>query len=421
MTWRGLVWPVVVWVVACAPARSVDEGSPDAARATQTPDGGTSDGGVFDASVADAAVTTQDAGMDPPDAATAAPDAGAMSQPDAGPGLPDLSNCPRARVTVMAGNVLNVRPDPSTSGTPLATLDPGALVNVTSAVHGESISNNSVWLLVSFNGAQGYAFSGYLACTLDEPPVAETCPRIRVTVASGATLNVRGDPSTVNAPVAQLANARIVDVLAVVHGESVNGVDVWYQVAFDGQQGFVHAGFAQCTTDEPPAPPDGFYLPIPCGTSARISQGNNGTFSHNGRTQYAYDFSLGLNRPLVAMAAGTVLHIYDQTGPGDACYDGGPSSCFPYANLVVLLHGDGTTSIYKHLNRVDVALGQVVARGAQVGLSGSTGYSTGPHAHVMRQVECGAANCQSLPLRFVDVAGSGVPATGTTVTSQNCP
>jgi murein DD-endopeptidase MepM/ murein hydrolase activator NlpD len=185
--------------------------------------------------------------------------------------------------------------------------------------------------------------------------------------------------------------------------------------------GFVAATFAICTTDDipvqPPAP-DGFYVPLSCGVTARIAQGNNGAFSHRNRTQYAYDFSLGLNTPLTAMADGTVLHVYDQTGPGDNCYNGGNSDCFPYANLVVLLHGDGTTTIYKHLNRVDVSLGEAVGRGTAVGLSGSTGYSTGPHAHVMRQEGCGEANCQSLPLDFV---GIGVPNTDDMVTSNNCP
>src|SRR5690606_14706236 len=136
---------------------------------------------------------------------------------------------------------------------------------------------------------------------------------------------------------------------------------------------------------------------------------------------YGFDFGIPLNTPLVAMAAGEVIHVYDRTRPGDPCYSGGDSSCYPYANLVVLLHPDGSTTLYKHLNSVSVALGELVPRGVTVGLSGSTGYSTGPHAHVARQENCGEANCQSIPLAFEDVPGSGVPATGQTVTSGNCP
>ena len=96
----------------------------------------------------------------------------------------------------------------------------------------------------------------------------------------------------------------------------------------------------------------------------------------------------------------------------------GGSSCSPYSNYVVLLHDDGATTIYKHLNKVTVGIGQQVARGAQVGLSGTTGYSTGAHLHFMRQTNCGKGNCPSVPTSFV---GVGTPGTGQYVTSNNCP
>jgi hypothetical protein len=88
---------------------------------------------------------------------------------------------------------------------------------------------------------------------------------------------------------------------------------------------------------------------------------------------------------------------------------------------VSLLHGDGSRTVYKHLNEVHVALGEFVPRGAVVGLSGSTGYSTGRHAHTMRTEDCPQANCDSIPLEFADAPGNGVPDTGETVTSGNCP
>lgn len=52
-----------------------------------------------------------------------------------------------------------------------------------------------------------------------------------------------------------------------------------------------------------------------------------------------------------------------------------------YGNRVVIDHGNGYQSLYAHLSRVDVVVGQTVARGAQIGLEGSTGRSTGPHLH----------------------------------------
>lgn len=162
-------------------------------------------------------------------------------------------------------------------------------------------------------------------------------------------------------------------------------------------------------------------LPLTCGSVVRIAQGNFGNFSHSGRSRYAYDFSIGVGTPMLAMADGEVVELFDQTGPGDDCYNGGGESCFPFANYVAVRHGDSTQTIYKHLNRVDVALGQFVARGTQLGLSGSTGYSTGPHAHVMRQEDCGSSlQCESVPLVFADVEGDGEPEQDDFVTSGNC-
>lgn len=291
----------------------------------------------------------------------------------------------------------------------------------------EGIAGQSSWIGQSGAGGAGGAADAGVPPPPDAgaagAPSVDECPRVRVVVAAGATLNVRPEPSTAQAPVGTLANGSIVDKIADVQGESVNGSTLWYQISSPNVSGYVSSTYAECTTDQAPVltPPTGYYLPLQCGKSAKISQGNFGSFSHAGKSAYAFDFSLGVGTPMVAMADGVVLHVYDKTKPGDPCYDGGGSSCYPYANLVVLLHGDGTASIYKHLSKVLVSLNDFVPRGTPIGLSGSTGYSTGPHAHVMREENCGVANCQSIPLSFADVSGNGVPTTGQTVTSGNCP
>jgi murein DD-endopeptidase MepM/ murein hydrolase activator NlpD len=53
------------------------------------------------------------------------------------------------------------------------------------------------------------------------------------------------------------------------------------------------------------------------------------------------------------------------------------------ANYVMIDHGDGYTGLYWHFKRGSVAVqtGQTVAMGTQIGLTGSSGYSTGPHLH----------------------------------------
>ena len=52
-----------------------------------------------------------------------------------------------------------------------------------------------------------------------------------------------------------------------------------------------------------------------------------------------------------------------------------------YGNMVEVDHGQGITTRYAHLSRVLVSEGDTVGAGTVVGLSGSTGRSTGPHLH----------------------------------------
>lgn len=48
---------------------------------------------------------------------------------------------------------------------------------------------------------------------------------------------------------------------------------------------------------------------------------------------------------------------------------------------VIINHNDGWVTMYSHLARIDVALGQQVDTSTQIGIIGSTGRSTGPHLH----------------------------------------
>ncbi|HEX6182579.1 MAG TPA: M23 family metallopeptidase [Pyrinomonadaceae bacterium] len=52
-----------------------------------------------------------------------------------------------------------------------------------------------------------------------------------------------------------------------------------------------------------------------------------------------------------------------------------------YGQLIVLDHGNGLTTRYGHLSKIEVTEGQELKRGEQLGQVGSTGRSTGPHLH----------------------------------------
>jgi murein DD-endopeptidase MepM/ murein hydrolase activator NlpD len=66
-------------------------------------------------------------------------------------------------------------------------------------------------------------------------------------------------------------------------------------------------------------------------------------------------------------------------GPGRVAWagwrDGG------WGELVVIAHRNGVRSMYAHLSRVEVRLGEQVGAGFEVGRVGATGHATGPHLH----------------------------------------
>lgn len=52
-----------------------------------------------------------------------------------------------------------------------------------------------------------------------------------------------------------------------------------------------------------------------------------------------------------------------------------------YGNMVIIDHGGGVQTLYAHGSSIEVQVGQIVNAGDTVIKVGSTGYSTGPHAH----------------------------------------
>jgi murein DD-endopeptidase MepM/ murein hydrolase activator NlpD len=75
-----------------------------------------------------------------------------------------------------------------------------------------------------------------------------------------------------------------------------------------------------------------------------------------------------------------------------------------YGNLIEIDHGNDFTSRYAHLSKLMVKPGQVIKRGQEIGASGNTGRSTGPHLHFEVRYKGAAQN----PARFLrQIAASG--------------
>jgi murein DD-endopeptidase MepM/ murein hydrolase activator NlpD len=93
-----------------------------------------------------------------------------------------------------------------------------------------------------------------------------------------------------------------------------------------------------------------------------------GRAMHNGT-----DFGVSVGERVKSVFGGVVR----ATGNTDA-YPG----CYSWGKWVLVTHPNGLSSLYAHLSSILVDPGQSVAQSDVLGLSGNTGYSTGPHLHL---------------------------------------
>ena len=79
-----------------------------------------------------------------------------------------------------------------------------------------------------------------------------------------------------------------------------------------------------------------------------------------------------------------------------------------YGQIVIIDHGNGLTTRYGHLSKIEVAMGQQIKRGVELGQVGSTGRSTGPHLHYeVRIGDLPVSPQHYLPSRFESVVPRG--------------
>lgn len=104
--------------------------------------------------------------------------------------------------------------------------------------------------------------------------------------------------------------------------------------------------------------PDYYIRPIIGGTKTQGLHGNN-----------SIDLASALGTPIYAAAGGKVI-VSVMGG-----WHGG------YGNYIIISHPNGTQTVYAHLQKTVVGVGDDVDRGQKIALMGSTGNSTGPHVH----------------------------------------
>lgn len=148
-----------------------------------------------------------------------------------------------------------------------------------------------------------------------------------------------------------------------------------------------------------------YLLPLALPT-ARIDQGFAGAFSHqDAENRYALDLAAPEGTPVLAARAGVVMQV--QTGMPEAS-PAQTTDALKRANFIRILHADGSMGLYAHLSAVEVRPGQSVQTGDRIGLSGNTGYSTGPHLHFAVQVNRGM-QLISIPFRLAGPTSAAPP------------
>jgi murein DD-endopeptidase MepM/ murein hydrolase activator NlpD len=156
-------------------------------------------------------------------------------------------------------------------------------------------------------------------------------------------------------------------------------------------------------------PPGPYRAPFALGSTYTISQAYPATYTHDTpESQYAVDIALPDGTPVYAARDGMIINVRH-----DAFRGGASPAMMDQANVVDVLHDDGTIAVYGHLHwdSIQVHIGQQVARGQALGKSGSTGFSTGPHLHFVVIRNAGFA-ALSVPIEFA--GPSGVPVTPVT-------
>jgi hypothetical protein len=154
-----------------------------------------------------------------------------------------------------------------------------------------------------------------------------------------------------------------------------------------------------------------YRAPFSLGMDFPITQTYPDSITHRTRdSMYAVDLAMPVGTDIVAARDGVVFDVASTNFKGGP----DPEQYADLANLVRILHDDGTYAVYAHLNwnTIRVRPGDRVEAGQYIADSGNTGLSSGPHLHFAVQRNMGL-RVDSLAVAFRGPDGSRVtPSSG---------
>lgn len=358
-----------------------------------------------------------------------------------------LTSGTRAAVSNTGGWPLRIRTNAALDGGIAAAAPEGAVLQVLGGPTSDAAGNG--WYPVDYDGLQGYAGANYLSATSAalsaRQPLATASASIGATAATSdsfgagmrvAVSNTGGwnlrlrSAAGVESAVAGAADEGT--VLLVLGGPTTDAQgNLWYDVSYDGMNGFARANYlspteatlsrrpvtpppapvqavAAATSAPAPAPAAQPAAPAPAAPaqapapaapqptatpppaprpapSAAPAQAPNatGNFIYPAKGTFTQGFGEdvatygpgGHNGIDIANTLGTPVVAADAGTVVVAGWQGG----LGYA--VIIDHGNGFRTEYGHGSAVKVSVGQKVSQGQVILAMGSTGFSTGSHVH----------------------------------------
>jgi len=190
-----------------------------------------------------------------------------------------------------------------------------------------------------------------------------------------------------------------------------NSTTTLYEALYNSGAGISDAQLYWMLGD-PDAKHDGTVYQVPSASNAqhKITQSFKGRFSHTSESSlYAVDLDMAIGTYIAAARSGVVIYVKD-----DYYYSGTKEYFADKANVVRVLHEDGTYATYAHIlgGTALVKSGDLVQAGTKLARSGSSGYSTGPHLHFVVHKN-GGMKTISVPFEFASKQGKTfTPQTG---------